>query len=181
MNNTEYQEVIVCDCCKKPYAKWHHANQYNSSKFCDICGSYCSTRTLANYEIKRLKMKVFVYGSLKQCGWNHSLLSGSHFLGKAYTRGYTLYHVSSYPGMIKSENQYEQVFGELYDVDSQTLARLDMLESEGFLYRRDTIKVRYNNENIDAYAYIYLLDTDYSEKVAGNNWEQDSVFKNMTI
>lgn len=52
MNN-----VIVCDCCKKPYASWHYDNPYNSSKFCNICGSYCSTYNLDEDEIERLEEK----------------------------------------------------------------------------------------------------------------------------
>lgn len=36
-------KVIVCDCCKKTFANWHYDNPFNSSKFCNICGSYCST------------------------------------------------------------------------------------------------------------------------------------------
>lgn len=44
-------KVIVCDCCKKPYASWHYSNSLNSSKFCDICGSYCSEHDLLEEDI----------------------------------------------------------------------------------------------------------------------------------
>lgn len=118
-----------------------------------------------------MKYRVFVYGSLKKNGWNHSLLEQSNFLGKAYIRGYSLYHVASYPGMIKSENRLEQVYGELYEIDEPTLKRLDSLESEGYLYKRELVSVRCNHENIDAYTYIYLLDTWNTTKVKGNDWK----------
>ena len=48
-------KVIVCDCCKKPNARWHYDNPFNSSKFCDICGSYCSTYDLGEDDIERLE------------------------------------------------------------------------------------------------------------------------------
>ena len=43
--------VIVCDCCKKPNASWHYDNPFNSSKFCNICGSYCSEHNLLEEDI----------------------------------------------------------------------------------------------------------------------------------
>jgi len=49
-------DVIVCSCCKKTYTSWHFANVFNSSKFCDICGGYCSTYSdLDDENIERLE------------------------------------------------------------------------------------------------------------------------------
>lgn len=48
----EYLRVIVCDNCKKVDPSWHHANAFNSSKFCDICGCYCGTYKLTDGEIE---------------------------------------------------------------------------------------------------------------------------------
>ena len=49
-------------------------------------------------------MKIFVYGTLMRGEGNHSLLSSesTQFLGEAITqRGFTLYDLGAFPGMVK--------------------------------------------------------------------------------
>lgn len=49
--------VVVCDGCYKVNASWHYDNPYNSSKFCNLCGAYCSEYNLDEDDIKRLEQK----------------------------------------------------------------------------------------------------------------------------
>lgn len=57
----EYKKVLVCDNCKDvkdiKLGSWHYANEFNSCKFCDICGTCCSERELTKQEIKRYEEK----------------------------------------------------------------------------------------------------------------------------
>lgn len=52
------EKYLICEGC---YAiadnNWRHANAFNSSKFCNICGTYCSEKTLYPDELKRLQEK----------------------------------------------------------------------------------------------------------------------------
>lgn len=48
-----YTKTIVCESCHKPNAKWAYDNPNNSSRFCVICGSYCSDMNLTEEEIER--------------------------------------------------------------------------------------------------------------------------------
>lgn len=50
-------KVLVCDGCYKVSPNWHYANPYNSSKFCDLCGTYCSEYDLEDDEIRRFEEK----------------------------------------------------------------------------------------------------------------------------
>jgi len=71
-------------------------------------------------------MKIFVYGTLMRGEGNHSLLSNgsTQFLGEAVTkRGFTLYDLGAFPGMVKGGNG--AVIGEIYEVTKATLAHLD--------------------------------------------------------
>lgn len=48
-----YIEAIKCDECKKINPSWHYASEFNSSKFCDKCGSYCRTVYLTEEEYEK--------------------------------------------------------------------------------------------------------------------------------
>jgi gamma-glutamylcyclotransferase (GGCT)/AIG2-like uncharacterized protein YtfP len=43
---------------------------------------------------------LFVYGTLKRGGSRHSLLEGCPFLGHALARGFALYDLGAYPGIV---------------------------------------------------------------------------------
>ena len=81
---------------------------------------------------------VFVYGTLKRGGSNHSFLAGQIYLGDAALGyGFALYSLGEYPGLVAEPENPENVTGELWQVDAPTLAKLDALEGidEG-LYAR---------------------------------------------
>ncbi len=85
---------------------------------------------------------VFVYGTLKQDGCNHSVMknAGGLFKCKALTSPYyRLVSFGGYPGMIKGMDCYLRVVGELYTVED--IAPLDRLEGYPDFYGRTRISV----------------------------------------
>lgn len=84
--------------------------------------------------------KILVYGSLKKGYGNHRLLERATFLGQATTvPSFTLLDLGHFPGIVRSGST--PVMGELYEVDAETLARLDRLEGHPGFYRREAIDV----------------------------------------
>ncbi|WP_255990447.1 gamma-glutamylcyclotransferase family protein [Chitinolyticbacter albus] len=98
---------------------------------------------------------VFVYGTLKLGGWNHRWLNGAPCLGEARTlEQYSLY-AEQYPFLVRGEPRY-QVVGELYAIDSSTLAHLDELEGHPHDYVREEIAViAPGGGSVMAWAYFH--------------------------
>ncbi|MCL2354487.1 MAG: gamma-glutamylcyclotransferase, partial [Oscillospiraceae bacterium] len=120
-------------------------------------------------------MFVFVYGSLKKGYWNDHHLEGANFYGQGMLQGYSLYHVSTFPGMVKSEDEAETVYGEVYEVDEEILRNLDILESEGVMYKRCEVPINLRGgKTVNAGTYTWLDDiTPDMKKVVNNNWKRD--------
>ena len=119
-------------------------------------------------------MYAFVYGSLKKGYWNNRFLKKSTYCGKANLKGYSLYNVSVFPGMVKSKNDDEIVHGEVYKIDNKTLQILDELENEGEMYKRVELPVQLKNgEAVNAQSYLWLLElAQNTPKVIDNNWQK---------
>ena len=89
---------------------------------------------------------VFVYGTLMR-GFDHPmsrrLAASAEFLGEARCQG-RLYMVAHYPGLLRSDDVADIVFGELYRVhdDDELLAVLDGYESIGPGYAAPTLYLR---------------------------------------
>lgn len=104
---------------------------------------------------------MFVYGTLKRGFGNHSLLKDSEFQGSAVVQGTLYVHGLPYYRREGSGS----VYGELYRVDDDTLARLDRLEGyrehnpETSFYNRVKVVVtdadEVSGEYCVAYAYEY--------------------------
>lgn len=85
-------------------------------------------------------MKVFVYGTLRAGQPNHHILGGARALGRATTPAAFRFHsLGPFPGMVRGGTQ--AVVGEVYEVDHETLANLDRLESHPRFYRRERIRL----------------------------------------
>ena len=96
------------------------------------------------------KVKIFVYGSLMQGFYNHSILYGAQFIKNGITkRDYILYDLGGFPGMIKDGNN--SILGEIYEVDPATLIMLDGLESHPDFYKRTPIEL---GDGTKVQAYI---------------------------
>ena len=81
---------------------------------------------------------LFVYGTLKRGGSRHSLLKGCPFLGRALAKGFALYDLGAYPGMVPGDGV---VRGEVYEIPEGLLRELDWVEGAPFLFRRELIEV----------------------------------------
>jgi gamma-glutamylaminecyclotransferase len=100
---------------------------------------------------------VFVYGTLKRGGSNHRCLAGQKFVGEGRTLpGFRLFDLGEYPGMVPHVDDRAGVSGEVWAVDADCLARLDVLEgiAEG-LYRREfiTLLPPFADRPIETYLY----------------------------
>lgn len=105
-------------------------------------------------EQHQMATRVLVYGSLKRGFHNHPLLEHARFLGPASTPGqYRLYSLGDYPAAVEAPRGGYALHGELYQVDSDTLARLDRLEGHPEYFRRKQVKTTAGP------AWLYLLPT----------------------
>jgi len=94
--------------------------------------------------------RVFVYGTLRRGESNHHLLATAVFVCEARTTpDYTLFALDGHPGM--GVGGTTGVIGELYDVDTTTLAALDELEGYPGWYDRRAVSLE---NGIHALAYI---------------------------
>jgi len=121
--------------------------------------------------------RVFVYGTLKRGGSNHSLLDrSSEFLGEAITVPTYKMAATSFP-VIMPDATGKLMAGEIYAVDDATLARLDQLEREGRSYDRVVIAATAtlaNGERSTTSAFIYVGRADRFAKMfaSGPLYEQ---------
>ena len=100
---------------------------------------------------------VFVYGTLKRGGSNHHFMAGQKFVGTARTPpGFRLYDLGGHPGMIAKPDDNEGVTGEVWSVDADCLAQLDILEGLTLdLYRRvpASLLPPFADESVETYLY----------------------------
>lgn len=106
--------------------------------------------------------RVFVYGTLKRGGSNHSFLAAQSFLGAVRTApGYILYSLGDYPGMVRHPGDTAGVTGELWAVDDAGLKQLDLLEgvAEG-LYERVSLRLAppFADQPVETYLYLRSLE-----------------------
>jgi len=79
--------------------------------------------------------RVFVYGTLLAGEPNHRLLANAELVGAAVTKPvFALADLGFFPAMVEGGDS--AVRGEVYEVDSPTLARLDVLEGHPRFYKR---------------------------------------------
>lgn len=117
---------------------------------------------------------IFVYGTLKRGCSNHHVLGAQQFLGEARTiPGYRLHHLGEYPGMIAAPDDTAGVAGEVWSVDTATLARLDAFEgtAEG-LYRRERIELLppFTPQTVD--TYLYAQSVKNRPVIADGFWKE---------
>lgn len=125
--------------------------------------------------------RLFVYGTLMR-GFDHpmaALLSRSaDFLGPARCRG-RLYLVRHYPGLVRSDDPAEIVFGELYRlrVRDELLREFDMYEAcgEGFAqpteYLREMFEVTLDDGSAsEAWTYVYNWPVEGLPRIASGKF-----------
>jgi gamma-glutamylcyclotransferase (GGCT)/AIG2-like uncharacterized protein YtfP len=115
---------------------------------------------------------LFVYGTLKQGGENHLHLAGQRLVGAAATPpGFTLYGLQGFPGMVRAGDAPEGVTGELWEVDSDCLHILDILEGTAErLYERVPITLVPPFADLPVQTYLYLRSLAGRPRV-GSTWK----------
>ena len=85
-------------------------------------------------------------------------------------------HCIGFPAVVDDDNG-SQLAGEVYDVDDETLAAMDRLESNGRMYQREERKFttghqnsrlpfgQWNRETLTAWIYIWLGDLPDGDRV----------------
>jgi len=95
-------------------------------------------------------MLLFVYGSLKRGARHHDEIAGVPFLGQTRTAArYGLTQHGEYPGLVPGA---ETVAGELYEVSSEHLARLDEFEGCPEYFRRSPVVLEDGREAMAYFA-----------------------------
>ncbi|AEH23209.1 AIG2 family protein [Thermodesulfobacterium geofontis OPF15] len=113
--------------------------------------------------------KLFVYGTLRKGECRHSTLADCKFLGYAKAKGFLLYNVSSFPGMVQGEGE---VIGEVYEIPESLLERLDLIEGVPELFKRELIEVVLEDGTIiSVYAYLYNKGVDNKLLIPSGNWK----------
>ena len=92
---------------------------------------------------RKNRYKLFVYGTLKKGLCNHHYLKSAKFLGKAVTKAPfpMIAPMKWYPYLLDQQGKGYRVEGELYEVDEETLAKIDELEEYPSYYTRRWIDV----------------------------------------
>lgn len=100
------------------------------------------------------KHLVFVYGTLRRGGERAmpELFPGAKFIGRAQARG-SLYDLGPYPGLLL-DGSGSPVAGEVYEVDDETLVRLDAFEATSY-YRRERVEVSLGEQSVECWVYVY--------------------------
>ena len=92
--------------------------------------------------------EVFVYGTLLRGEPNHRLLAHAEFIAEASTCAeFALHDHGPFPAMTLGT---QQIHGELYRVDADTLAALDRLEGHPRFYHRTHIHLS-NDRRVETY------------------------------
>ena len=111
---------------------------------------------------------VAVYGSLKSGESNNGLLINSELLDSGTTLpNYDLLDFKAYPGAIPGTNSLRV---EVWSVDSDTLTRLDRLESHPHFYKREEVVITLDSGAIvTAWMYIITKPDNYSKQLVPAN------------
>jgi gamma-glutamylaminecyclotransferase len=113
------------------------------------------------------RLRVFAYGTLQRGEHNHRLLETARYVGPARTaRAFTLYDLGPFPALVAGGST--AVLGEVYEVDAETLERLDHLEGTPRFYQRVAIPLELGAV---VEAYVQRLDQVRRQRViASGNW-----------
>lgn len=105
-----------------------------------------------------------MYGSLKRGFGNHPVIEKGTFLSEAITTEKMWYMLSlgGFPGVVKLPPSFVDtlgynIYGELYEVNDETLVGLDMLEGNGSFYTRELVALDTGDT-----AWMYVLVSRYS-------------------
>jgi gamma-glutamylaminecyclotransferase len=115
-------------------------------------------------------MPLFVYGTLMAGEENYGELRGSPLVREALTEPrYELLDLGAYPGL--REGGAISVVGEVYEVDRNTLAQLDLFEGHPGLFRRSSVRLL-SGEMAIAYLFVGGGDDlpEATPRIASGSW-----------
>lgn len=107
--------------------------------------------------------KVFVYGTLRKGQMLSNNLLKSNYLGDATVVG-TLFNLGWFPAYV--EEGITGVVGEVYEIDHETLERLDVIEGYPDLYKRKKVDTPYG----EAFIYYQERRPSHSEVIESGDW-----------
>ena len=107
-------------------------------------------------------MKIFVYGTLLRGMLRASVLEDSVFLGHGFIKG-SFYDLGEYLGV---QDGSDPIYGEIYQIDTNTLEKLDQIEGYNPAAERQSLYLRKNvlvtsldgGKPIEAITYYYNGD-----------------------
>lgn len=105
--------------------------------------------------------KVFTYGTLMKGQRAYGIFGDMKFISDGILNGYGIFEVGSYPAVVPVEGF--RVFGEIYEVNEETLRRLDEYEGEGFLYLRKRLPIETESGTVPVWVYVYNRDVSSLE------------------
>lgn len=152
---------------------WYSNDYYkNERHVASVVNNYNTTWGLTPFQAVNRCNKVFVYGSLKASRHNHHTLQGSIYLGKATTvdKWAMVGTDMPFPYCIEEYDGGQNVAGEVYEVDTRVMNKLDRLEGYPNFYDKKTIKVKdINGEEVEAWIY-YEEFQPYTDKDLIKEW-----------
>jgi gamma-glutamylcyclotransferase (GGCT)/AIG2-like uncharacterized protein YtfP len=92
-------------------------------------------------------------------GVGHYVLTGQRFLGRVRTLPhYALFDLGAYPGLVHRAAEGQAIHGELYEIASSLIERLDRIEDAPSLFRLEPVLI--DGHSGDVLAYIYQQSTE---------------------
>ena len=113
-------------------------------------------------------MHLFIYGTLKRGCSNHHYMAGQRFVDVARTVPcFRLVSMGGYPGMVHSDDG-RSIEGEVWDVDTDCLRRLDILEGVGEgEYGFEVIPLLSPWNAAHVHGYVYLKPVEGRPDIGG--------------
>jgi gamma-glutamylaminecyclotransferase len=105
--------------------------------------------------------RVFVYGTLKKGYGNHRLLSGATCIGATQVEGpHRMVDLGYFPGAVRVDLERGPgvLRGEVYEVTTEILGSLDLLEGHPNFYERAKIDTEHGK------AWCYFLPQQYLDE-----------------
>jgi len=116
------------------------------------------------------KHLLFVYGTLRKDGVNAmpKLYPNSTFVGSSSVNG-RLYDMGGYPAIVLDDNA-SPVIGEVYEIDDETLAKLDAFELDAD-YHRTAVEITVTSMPTWCWVYRPLAEVSSGKpEVASGDW-----------
>jgi gamma-glutamylcyclotransferase (GGCT)/AIG2-like uncharacterized protein YtfP/cation transport regulator ChaC len=130
--------------------------------------------------LRRDKVNVFVYGTLRRHEENHSLLKEAELhYEQAWAEGRLYDTGKGYPAMKEGEGR---VYGEIYKINDALLHKLDDIEDfiegrEENLYNRQLQEVNTDQGPVEAFVYYGLGEKMFQNEVSSGDWKVHQFIK----